>query len=333
LTLWWEHLLFGQPPPGLDVKLSLDLDLQTIADRQLAGDPGAVVLLNAHTGEILAMASSPSFDANQLGTTWQSLVNDPTSPLYDRAGMGLYPTGSLLGAFLLADRQPPATGQPGNVTLANCAFTPAGKSWGALLSAGCPGATFQLTNSMDNPDLLDLLDVLGLFTSPVFPVETLSSTRPDDISDGFSYITGTVDTVTGASLMVSPLQMALAASTLSNEGVRPSPRLVVAVDTPQSGWVMLPESSQPQQAFQAVAASNTAMALADPDLPIWQAVSNGRGGVGEPFAANPGYSWYIGGTLPEWQGVPLSIAVILEENNPRRALDLGQNLIQSAMHP
>ena len=45
LTLWWEHLLYGQPPPGLDVRLSLDLDLQTRADELLAGHKGALVLL------------------------------------------------------------------------------------------------------------------------------------------------------------------------------------------------------------------------------------------------------------------------------------------------
>jgi cell division protein FtsI/penicillin-binding protein 2 len=60
LALWWEHLQYGYPPPGLDVRLSLDLDLQARADQLLADDPGALVLLNAETGEILAAASAPA---------------------------------------------------------------------------------------------------------------------------------------------------------------------------------------------------------------------------------------------------------------------------------
>ena len=98
-TSWWEHLLYGQPPPGLDVRLSLESDLQARADELLAGRKGALVLLNAHSGEVLAMASSPSLDANQLNTNWESLVKDPNSPLLDRAAMGMYPAGNALGGI------------------------------------------------------------------------------------------------------------------------------------------------------------------------------------------------------------------------------------------
>ena len=59
LTIWWNHILYGQPPPGLDVRLSLDQELQTAADTLLAQRNGALVLLNAQNGEILAITSSP----------------------------------------------------------------------------------------------------------------------------------------------------------------------------------------------------------------------------------------------------------------------------------
>jgi len=49
-----NHLVYGEPPPGLNVRLSIDLDLQKRADALLADRAGAVVLLNAQTGEILA---------------------------------------------------------------------------------------------------------------------------------------------------------------------------------------------------------------------------------------------------------------------------------------
>ena len=64
--VWWSHLLYGMSPKGLDVRLSLDLNFQKRADEMLAGRSGAVLLMNAQTGEILAMASSPTFNPNHL---------------------------------------------------------------------------------------------------------------------------------------------------------------------------------------------------------------------------------------------------------------------------
>lgn len=333
LTLWWEHLLYGQPPPGLDVRLSIDQDLQTKADEMLAGDSGAIVLLNAESGEILAMASSPSFDANTLDSTWESLINDPSSPLFDRAGMGLYPPGNILGAFLLAASQQPASGRFGGIDIQNCALVPTASTWQAVIIAGCAEPVRNLTRFLNGGDLINLLDKLGLFTAPSFPIETLSSTQPDSLSDAASYITGLRGSDAGAIIRVSPLQMALAAATLSNGGERPAPNLVMAVDTPQSGWVMLPESSKPELVLQEKVANNTADALADDELPIWQVVSAGDEGVGNSSEANPGYSWFIGGTLPEWPGAPVAIAVLLEENDPQRVLEMGESLLQSAMQP
>ncbi|OGO25164.1 MAG: hypothetical protein A2W33_09600 [Chloroflexi bacterium RBG_16_52_11] len=105
LSIWWNHLLYGQPPPGLDVRLTLDMDLQRAADQALAGHQGAVVLVDAKKGEILAMGSSPGFDANQLAIQWDTLVNDPSSPLLNRTTMGYYSIGNLLDG-LLPDGKP-----------------------------------------------------------------------------------------------------------------------------------------------------------------------------------------------------------------------------------
>jgi len=332
-TLWWEHLLYGSPPPGLDVRLSLDLALQTKADRLLAGDLGAAVLINAQTGEILAMASSPSFDANKLDETWQSLVNDPYSPLFNRATMGLYPPGMLMEIFLLADNHEFAAESTTISDVTGCAMVPAGSSWGSMIAAGCSEPLNRMLASTGESELTSLLDKLGFFAAPAFPVETLGSTRPDSISDLQSYITGVKDTKTGALLNVSPLQMALAAASLSNGGMRPAPRLVVSVNTPQSGWVMLPVTSQPQQVFSSVEAATAAVALSRSGAEIWQAIAAGDQGVGYSWESQPGYAWYIGGTLPDWPGAPLTIAMILEENDPARILEMGRNLIQAAMHP
>ena len=67
----WQHeLLYNQPPPGLDIKLNINMTLQKKADELLGEQKGAIVLANAQTGEIYAIASHPSFDANTLTETW-----------------------------------------------------------------------------------------------------------------------------------------------------------------------------------------------------------------------------------------------------------------------
>jgi cell division protein FtsW (lipid II flippase) len=96
LLIWWDHVLYGQPPTGLNFRLSLDLDIQKRADELLNGHTGALVLANAQTGEILAMASQPTFDANQLDNIGETLASAPNAPLLNRATQGLYPVDPAL---------------------------------------------------------------------------------------------------------------------------------------------------------------------------------------------------------------------------------------------
>jgi cell division protein FtsW (lipid II flippase) len=96
LHIYWNNLLYGQPPPGLDLRLTLDLSLQQSADQALAGLTGALVMINPKTGEILVMSSSPGFDANQLEQQWQTLVDSPQAPFVNRALQGLYPASRIV---------------------------------------------------------------------------------------------------------------------------------------------------------------------------------------------------------------------------------------------
>ena len=95
LTVWWHHLLYGDPPPGLDVRLTLDLNLQNTADELLGDHSGALLVINAVNGEILTLASHPTYDPNQLDEIWDELIQDARAPLLNRATQGRYPTGDL----------------------------------------------------------------------------------------------------------------------------------------------------------------------------------------------------------------------------------------------
>ncbi|HUG35250.1 MAG TPA: FtsW/RodA/SpoVE family cell cycle protein [Anaerolineales bacterium] len=101
-SILWNHLLYGMSPEGLDVRLTIDLYLQYRADEMIVGHSGAVVVLNARTGEILAISSHPTFNPNHLNEIGAKLNQDPDQPLINRAAQGLYPTGSVIGPFAQA---------------------------------------------------------------------------------------------------------------------------------------------------------------------------------------------------------------------------------------
>jgi penicillin-binding protein 2 len=87
------------PVAGKDISLTLDIDLQLAGEKALGENRGAVVALDTSTGEILALVSTPSFDANMFSSQisasdWQALINNPEKPLNNRAISSAYPPGS-----------------------------------------------------------------------------------------------------------------------------------------------------------------------------------------------------------------------------------------------
>lgn len=89
-----------EPQPGLDVSLTLDLELQKKSEEMLQGKEGAVVILQAKSGGLLTMVSYPNFDPNKFinrftPEEWIDLTNNPAHPLENRAIRGLYSPGSI----------------------------------------------------------------------------------------------------------------------------------------------------------------------------------------------------------------------------------------------
>src|SRR5579872_2365262 len=76
--------------PGKQLKLTIDIDLQIAAEEALVDKTGAIVAMDPHTGEILAMVSRPTFDPNQFAVRlshayWQSIITNPDHPLMNKA--------------------------------------------------------------------------------------------------------------------------------------------------------------------------------------------------------------------------------------------------------
>jgi penicillin-binding protein 2 len=136
--------------PGEDISLSVDASLsETAAHAFPAGEKGAIVITKPSTGEVLALYSAPTFDANKfsLGMStgeYTSLLNDPDQPLFDRAISGVYPPGSTFKLVLAVGGMEEGVVKPdtivddngtitiGPFTFSNWYFTQYGKTEGPV---------------------------------------------------------------------------------------------------------------------------------------------------------------------------------------------------------
>ena len=105
-----------EPIPGKQIQLTIDYDLQLVAEQSLGDRPGAVVALDPRTGEVLSMVSRPTPDPNDFAVRipadeWKKLNDDPLHPLLNRAIQAQLAPGSvfkiIMAAAMLEDHVPP----------------------------------------------------------------------------------------------------------------------------------------------------------------------------------------------------------------------------------
>jgi cell division protein FtsI/penicillin-binding protein 2 len=268
-VLWWDRMIYGTPPPGLDVRLSIDLALQTQADDLLGEHSGAIILMNAQTGEIIAMASHPTYNPNNLDAQGDVLTQDPTAPLLNRATQGLYPVGTTMLPLLRAEFN---------------------------------------ENEPTDGELKTYYQKLGLYKAPALNMPIAFDTENNAAKD----------------LKISPLQASLTAALLTNHGVMPVPRIAIAVDTPQQGWVVLSEANRPVEVIQAEEADEAALSFIVEGKPYWSH-------VGQAKTEENVITWLLAGTLPDWGGIPLVLVVTIEENNILLVQQIRNNILDAAL--
>ncbi|MEA5079945.1 MAG: FtsW/RodA/SpoVE family cell cycle protein, partial [Anaerolineaceae bacterium] len=320
-SIWLARELYGQYPQGLNIRLSIDLALQEKADALLQGKTGGLVVMNAESGEVLAIANSPTFDANQLDDKWQTWIADTSAPLLNRVTLGQYPVGTATGAFLLAsylqDHDLPSYDPSTNWTTStgqnnSCAVDPGeNPSWQKLIQSGCPFALqslFQQSTPLDLMSFYESIGITGKATTQMESVDSWTYSAVDSLPEFF----------TSDNIRVSPLQMVIAAAEITNGGQRVSPSFVTAYQTPQGDWryISTQTSNDEIDAFSSPEATNL---LTQPDSPNWQVVSS----VNDQ---DKWVSWFVGGTPANWQGVPLAVVVVLEDSSPTQTAEIGQTL-------
>jgi penicillin-binding protein 2 len=118
------------PTPGRDLRLTLDYDLQAVAEQGFQEDSGALVALSPQTGEVLALVSRPTFDPNLFAggrisnQDWAGLMSDPNLPLVNRAIQAQLAPGSIFKIVMAA-----AAIQSGTATEETSFYCPGGANF------------------------------------------------------------------------------------------------------------------------------------------------------------------------------------------------------------
>jgi cell division protein FtsI/penicillin-binding protein 2 len=239
---------------------------------------------------------------------------------------GRYQPGTILGPFLLAalsadDGFDISEFDSGMVSEGenDCAQSSLDNNWAAAIAAGCVQAQIRLSEELGDEGFKKLLEDLELFTIPSLGLNVEETTSLTIIPSSEAVMLGESD------FRVSPMQVARAAATLSAGGAIPDPQLAAAVNMPGSGWTVFPPAEDGQQVFSKHNTDRIATLLADDELPIWQIVARTSNQQEQVI------TWYLAGTLPSWLGTPFTLVIVLEDDLPKEALQIGREMMEAAL--
>jgi penicillin-binding protein 2 len=243
-----------RPEAGDDLYVTIDLRLQELAGELLGEEAGAIVALDPTTGEVLALASRPAFDPNMLSREltakqWETVVQDETHPLTNRATQGQYPPGSTFKVVMAAAALESGTVGPSTKIRCMGGF-PFGnriyRDWKAgghgfmdvsqALVDSCDVFFYTVGQRMGIDTIASFAGQFGLgretgIELPSERVGIVPSTAWKEKAKGQAWLPGeTISASIGQGyVIVTPLQMAHLIATVANDGVSFRPRLVKAV--------------------------------------------------------------------------------------------------------
>ncbi len=240
-------------PRGADVVTTLDVRIQRALVASLSAYPrGAGVVLDPRTGAVLAMASVPAFDPNRLATQFSQLTKDRASPLLDRATNGLYPPGSTFKIVTAASALDAGIVTPESTFtdtggLAVGAFTVRNDEEEVTGTQNLTGA-FALSSNVDFAKIaldlgsarwFDYAAKLGLGESLAFDLPTARDRLParSEVGDSVLAQLGFGQ----ASLLVTPLRMALIGAMAARDGSIPRPYVVRRIAGSETNLSVRPE--------------------------------------------------------------------------------------------
>ncbi len=361
LALQWS--LLHQPAQGNDLLLTLNASLQQTAATLLGNRNGSIVLLDAKTGAVLAMVSNPHLDPAGLATGpgnnpaayWDMLRNDPSSPFVPRPTQGLYTPGSIFKTITAAAALDTGKARP-DTKYEDRGFyniegfqlqeknIPKGRenqqSW--TLEEGYQWSLNVVfaqvgTTTLGGPTLNDYAKRFGFGEEIPFDLPTNASRvsdRPDFLQSGPAI----AETAFGqGQLLATPLQMALVAACMANDGKEMEPYLVSAVRRPdgtiatQHTPKVWKEPIRAETAVQmrAIMENSVANGYAK-TAEIPGVKSGGKTGTAEVANKQP-HAWYIG--YAPGKTTSYAIAVLVENGGEGStvAAPIAKQVLQAAL--
>jgi len=258
------------PKPGRDMNLTLDSAVQRELERALAGQVGAGVVLDVRNGDVLALASAPTFDPNEMTPAptrarWAAIQRDPGDILFNRAVQGRYPPGSTFKVIVALAAMGEGLFSSADTYLCNGVYDLNPRSIRCshnahhgevdlrqALQVSCNGYFCQTAAHIGAEPIRRMAQALGLgaVTGIDLPGED-AGLVPDEArkravyGDRWRLGDTCLMSIGQGDLLVSPLQMAVATAAIANGGRVLRPRIVQS--EAQGGSVVRTVLWQPEQ--------------------------------------------------------------------------------------
>ena len=329
----------GATPVGATIQTTINPKLQQVAAQQLAGKKGAVVALDPKTGAILAMVSTPTYDPNTLAThdlaaartAWTSLLADPTKPLSNRGTSEIYPPGSTfklvtaaaaLENGMAADTEIPT---PSQITLPNsssvlgnegsaCGNTQ--QTMDRALQLSCNTAFANLGAQLGAAKIQAQAEKFGFNSVPMTDVNAAKSQFPTKLDAAQTMLSS----IGQYDVAASPLQMAMVAAAICNDGVLKTPYLVSEVRSADLKVLYRhgPDDKQAMSAGSAQALQqmmvNVVQKGTGTKAQVSGVVVGGKTGTAQTDLTKNPYAWFVSFA----KDPDIAIAVFIEDANVDR---------------
>ena len=281
--------LAGISQPGNSVKLTIDSRIQSAAEQALSGMSGAIVVLDPRTGAVLASATAPSYDNNDVETSISATEESGVS-MYDRATQALYTPGSTFKVITLAAAldtgasslqetySAPSSMEIGNADVTNYENANFGTISLRRAFAVSSNVVFgQVANQVGATSLVQYANAFGYGQSLGLDFSTAVSIMPDpSLMTEWELAWAGAGQPVGqghtAGPQTTPMQNAVMAAAIANGGIAMNPYVVAQTLSPE-GTVI--KSTQPRSLGQAVS-SSTAQQVKEAMLDV---VEEGSGGA------------------------------------------------------
>ncbi|MFF8937640.1 peptidoglycan D,D-transpeptidase FtsI family protein [Streptomyces paradoxus] len=344
-------MLTGKKQQGGNVVTTLNAAAQKAAYNGLKrqGGKGSVVALEPSTGKILALASFPSYDPSSFAgnstTTdtkaWQKLQkkNNPNDPMLNRALRETYPPGSTFkvvtaaaaledGLYSSADAKtdsPDPWIMKGTTTkLPNEGNIPCkDATLRVALQYSCNTVFGKIGSDLGNDKMLDMAKKFGFGEEQFTPVRANASVFSDNMNPSQTALSsiGQFNTAT------TPLQMAMVASAVANDGKLMKPYMVDELQSPGLDPIV---KTDPEELSQPLSAENAQILQSMMETVVDKGTGSrakidgvkvgGKTGTaqhGVDNSENP-YAWFISYAKGEDGSAPVAVAVVVEDDNAVR---------------